>query len=181
MNTLLSQEDSHPFPDFQAEQTAPLVTAKSGQKAFKQQWQEVKEIVVPFDDSSLSGMLVSQKEFAAAYTPQSPRPPVVGLRTESERTQGYMGYSMSFLPSLGSAEGKTLPLLVKLLMVGTPALLLLGPFPLSNWASAGLVGAWIVVVGLFGGFGSRASVSWVVCTSAILVTLAWGYFGWIHP
>lgn len=173
MNKLSCQEEnSHAVPDQKIQQPD-----KSG---FRKEWHDAKEIVVPFDESSLSCMLVSQKDFAEAYAPKSPRPPVVGLRPESERNPGSMGFSASFLSGMGSPAGSELPLLVKLLMVWTPALLLLGAFPLSRWVCFTLVSTWIALVWLFYRFGSRSSVSWLVWAGSILATLAWGGSYWIH-
>ena len=129
---------------------------------------------MPFDDSSFSGLLVSEKEFAAAYAPKRARPPMESLRLETGRTVGRIVDTPSFLQRVGGVTGSFLSVFEKLLMAWTP-MLLLTAIPLPGWWSMISAGAWIAMLWVFYRFGSRLSVSFLVWMSGILATSAWLY------
>jgi hypothetical protein len=86
MNSLACHE-APSLPD------SPDTTAKGGKAGFKSEWHDAKEIVLSFDNSSFSCLLVSEKEFAAAYAPKRARPPMESLRLETGRAVGRIGRS----------------------------------------------------------------------------------------
>lgn len=96
----------------------PDTTAKAWKAGFKNEWHDAKEIVVPFEDSSFSGLLVSEKEFAAAYAPKRAWP-MERLRLETGRTVGRMVDTPIFLQRVGGVTGSFLSVFEKLLMAWT--------------------------------------------------------------
>lgn len=172
MNSSVSQEatllssPSHPEPQDAAE--------RRSQAAFKSEWHDAKEIVVPFDDSGFSGLLVSEKEFAAAYAPKRARPPSEGLRLDTGRTVGRIVTAPGLVERTGSLLAGLLGVVEKVLMLWTPALMMAAlPLP-GAWAMS-LAAGWIAVMWCLYRFGSGAAVSGWVWVSGVLVTLGWVY------
>ncbi|MCX6853050.1 MAG: hypothetical protein NTY98_29510, partial [Verrucomicrobia bacterium] len=69
----LSPDDfSLEVPDRAEEEKTVVAPAKTVRKSrqtdFNPNWHDAKEIVVPFDESSFSGLLVDEKTFQAAYS-----------------------------------------------------------------------------------------------------------------
>ena len=127
---------------------------------------------MPFDDSSFSGLLVSQKEFSAAYAPQRARPPMESLRLETGRTVGHVIDAPSFPERVSRMTSSFLTAFEKLLMAWTPVLLMT-TIPLPGWWSLTSAGGWITILWGFYCFSSRLSASLRVWPSDILVTLTW--------
>ncbi len=113
---------------------------KSRHTDFDPEWHDAKEIVVPFDESSFSGLLVDEKTFQAAYSRNRPPPKVDNLRLDTMRTIGKVvvpDWWDDFL-----AFCNALLIFVEfLVLVWTAALLLYG-FPISKWLSWTLVCVW---------------------------------------
>lgn len=167
MNSIEGQQADPSIPDLPK---LPETATRAEKAAFKSEWHDAKEIVVPFDDSSFSGLLVSEKEFAAAYAPKRARPPMESLRLETGRTVGRIVDAPSFLQRAGGVTGGLLSVFEKLLMAWTPALLLT-VIPLPGWWPMISAGAWISVLWGFYRFGSRLAISMWVWVSGLLATL----------
>ena len=175
MNSLVDQEDSkrpnpsNPDPPT-TEATKPGTSDRAQKAAFKNEWHDAKEIVVPFDDSGFSGLLVSEKEFAAAYAPKTARPPMESLRLETGRTVGRIVSTPSFPQRAGQMTVSLLSVIEKLLMALTPVLLLTA-VPLTGWWPMISAGAWIAILWAIYRFGSRPVISLWVWVSGLLATL----------
>ena len=113
---------------------------KSRPTAFNPDWHDAKEIVVPFDESSFSGLLVDEKTFQAAYSRNRPPPKVDNLRLDTMRTIGKVvvpDWWDDFL-----AFCNALLIFVEFLVLVWTAALLLHGFPISKWLSWTLVSVW---------------------------------------
>ena len=116
----------------ESEAVAPAKRSRRFRQAdFNPDWHDAKEIVVPFDESSFSGLLVDEKTFQAAYSPKRPPPQAGNLRLETKQTLGKVMSSPDWWDDLMGFCGGLLLFVEILLLVWTAALLLSG-FPFSK-------------------------------------------------
>lgn len=150
---------------------------KSVQKKRRSTWNPEgdapKEIIVPFDESSFSGLLVDNKTFQDAYTVKSPSPPLDNLRLDAGRTIGTIVNTPGYLDDLAGFFGGILFLVEVLLIVWTAGLLLYH-FPISKWLAWSLISSWSMTLITFQVFmGKPVSYRGLLWGVASAVTLLW--------
>jgi hypothetical protein len=121
----------------------PKRAGGTDQPAFNPDWHDAEEIIVPFDDSKYEVKLVSQKEWAEAYSPSRPPPQIECLRLETHRTVGKLVRSPGLWDDLAGFLSGLLFFAEILLLVWTLALLHSG-FPISRGLAWFLVGSWVL-------------------------------------
>jgi hypothetical protein len=122
-----------------------LAPAKKPQKSpppeFNPDWHDAKEIVVPFDESSFSGLLVDEKTFQAAYSRNPPPPKLDHLQLNTMRTIGKVALTPDWWEDL-LGFCRALRYFVEILLLVWTAALLLSGFPISNSLSYVLAALW---------------------------------------
>jgi len=117
---------------------------KSRPTAFNPDWHDAKEIVVPFDESSFSGLLVDEKTFQAAYSRNRPPPQVDNRRLDTMRTIGKV-VTPDWWDDLIAFCGALLIFVEILLAVWTAAFLFSG-FPIAMWLAYTLESVWAMML-----------------------------------
>ena len=118
---------------------------KSRPTYFNPDWHDAKEIVVPFDDSSFSGLLVDEKTFHAAYSRNRPPPQVENPRLEIMRTSGNEVFTTDWWDDLmGFCSG--LLFFVEIFLAVWTAALLYSGFPVAMWLAYTLESAWALTL-----------------------------------
>ena len=118
---------------------------KSRQTDFNPDWHDAKEIVVPFDESSFSGLLVDEKTFQAAYSRNLPPPPVENQQFETPRTSGNVVFTTDWWDDLmGFCSG--LLFFVEILLAVWTAALLFSGFPIAMWLAYTLESVWAMML-----------------------------------
>ena len=117
---------------------------KSRPADFNPDWHDAKEIVVPFDESSFSGLLVDEKTFQAAYSRNHPPSQVDNRRLDTMRTIGKV-VTPDWWDDLIAFCGALLFFVEILLAVWTAALLFSG-FSIAMWLSYTLESVWALAL-----------------------------------
>jgi len=121
------------------------ILRKSRQTDFNPNWHDAKEIVVPFDESSFSGLLVDEKTFQAAYSRSLPPPPVENHRLEIQRTSGNVVFTTDWWDDLmGFCSG--LLFFVEIVLAVWTAALLYSGFPIAMWLAYTLESMWALML-----------------------------------
>lgn len=136
-------------PDRTEEETTVVETAqivsKPRQADFNPNWHDAKEIVVPFDESSFSGLLVDEKTFQAAYSRNRPPPLVENHKLEIQRTSGSMVFTTDWWDDLmGFCSG--LLFFVEIVLAVWTAALLYSGFPIAMWLAYTLESVWAMML-----------------------------------
>lgn len=118
---------------------------KSQQADFDPSWHDAQEIVVPFDQSSFSGLLVDEKTFQAAYSRNRPPPQVENRRLEIQRSSGNVVFTSDWWDDLMGFGGGLLFFVEILLAVWTAALLYSG-FSVPMWLAYTLESVWALML-----------------------------------
>lgn len=121
------------------------VMHKSRQADFDPNWHDAQEIVVPFDESSFSGLLVDEKTFQAAYSRNRPPPLVENRRLEMQRSSGNVVFTTDWWDKLKGFSSGLLFFVEILLAVWTAALLYSG-FPVPMWLAYTLESVWSMML-----------------------------------
>ena len=121
------------------------VMHKSRQADFDPNWHDAQEIVVPFDESSFSGLLVDEKTFQAAYSKNPPPPLVENRRLEIQRSSGNVVFTTDWWDDLKGFSSGLLLFVEILLAVWTAALLYSG-FPVPLWLAYTLESVWAMTL-----------------------------------
>lgn len=118
---------------------------KSRQADFNPDWHDAKEIVVPFDESSFSGLLVDEKTFQAAYSRNKPPPLVENHRLEIQRTSSNVVFTTDWWDDLmGFCRG--LLFFVEIVLAVWTAALLYSGFPIALWLAYTLESVWALML-----------------------------------
>lgn len=125
---------------------APAKTLrKSRQADFNPNWHDAKEIVVPFDESSFSGLLVDEKTFQAAYSRNLPPPQMAIQRLEIERIGSNGVFTTDWWDDLmGFCSG--LLFFVEIVLAVWTAALLYSGFPIAMWLAYTLESVWALML-----------------------------------
>ncbi|WP_395749189.1 hypothetical protein [Prosthecobacter sp.] len=137
-----------PTEETAEEQPPAKKPLKSRQSQFNPDWHDAKEIVVPFDESSFSGLLVDEKTFQAAYSRNLPPQRLDHFRLNTMPTIGKVALTPDWLEDLLGFCHALLLFVELLLLVWTAALLLSG-FPISKGFSYVLVALWPLSLAAF--------------------------------
>ncbi len=146
----LSPDDvSLEVPDRAEEEKTPVApdktVRKSRQSDFNPNWHDAQEIVVPFDESSFSGLLVDEKTFQAAYSKNRPPPLVENHRLEIQRASGNVVFTTDWWDDLmGFCSG--LLFFVEILLAVWTAALLYSGFPVPMWLAYTLESVWALML-----------------------------------
>jgi hypothetical protein len=125
-------------------ETAQIVS-KSRQIDFNPNWHDAKEIVVPFDESSFSGLLVDEKTFQAAYSRNRPPPLVENHKLEIQRSSGNVVFTTDWWDDLmGFCSG--LLFFVEIVLAVWTAALLYSGFPIAMWLAYTLESVWALML-----------------------------------
>lgn len=125
-------------------ETAQIVS-KPRQADFNPNWHDAKEIVVPFDESSFSGLLVDEKTFQAAYSRNRPPPLVENHKLELQRSSGNVVFTTDWWDDLmGFCSG--LLFFVEIVLAVWTAALLYSGFPIAMWLAYTLESAWALML-----------------------------------
>jgi len=150
---------------------------KSVQKKRRSTWNPARtapdEIIVPFDASAFSGLLVDNKTFQDAYTVKSPSPHRDHLRLDAGRTIGNIVKTPGYQDDLIGFFGGILFFVELMLPVWTAALLLYH-LPISKWLAwslFSLLSVTLITLKVF--MGRPVSYRVLLWGVASAVTLLW--------
>lgn len=121
------------------------IKRRSRQTDFNPNWHDAQEIVVPFDESSFSGLLVDEKTFQAAYSRNRPPPLVENHRLEIQRSSGNVVFTTDWWDDLmGFCSG--LLFFVEIVLAVWTAALLYSGFPIAMWLAYTLESVWALML-----------------------------------
>lgn len=118
---------------------------KFRQADFDPSWHDAQEIVVPFDESTFSGLLVDEKTFQAAYSENRPPPLVENRRLEFLQTSGKVVFATDWWDDfMGFCSG--LLFFVEIVLAVWTAALLYSGFPVPMWLAYTLESVWAMML-----------------------------------